>query len=570
MRSLKAALCLSALLTVIGTPQARAQCAAPKSWFPHSTTPEPDFHAPHKDCDFHQWGWQTFLWLTQPTGKGRIRLLDLPPADDLFQAGKGPPTLNAAALEALKSRVLVLTPRVAKSDAPTRTTDVRQAGSRGLLVDQKGRAVQYAVHVTPAFYQFVRSNRLFLKDNYLKASPKSNFPVRSVVVKSSWRVLSPDKDAPGFFTTTAEVPTLVCKNGKETCTGDDIVIDRARRERVTVALVGLHVVGVVEDHPEFVWSTFEHVNNAPDLPETMDRDCPCPVDDKPYTFYAAKTFARDCNLGNAGSVKLDAKMKQLSPPTNVFRLFPYGGGDDADRGNVKSLNESVHAQLAADSVWRNYFQVGSLWFERCNDLEPGLEGPKILRRSTGSVRLANTTMETFAQQGRRNCFACHDTGRREDLGLPAMNMNLSHVLINGLLQRDEFARTSAQPIPALAAKAPKSYAEVRRLLDDFVGANNVPLASTAYGAFWDEMDYKKFTEGDIPGVTDPAGKPLKILVVKKSGESNIIKLLRGTRGSVFDPVEGTVGRLPPSGPFMDERDIRRIAEWIDKGCPDEK
>src|SRR5690606_3498119 len=43
-------------------------CTAPAAWFP--TTPEPDgsqFPASPNNCDFHQWAYQTFLWLGEPS-----------------------------------------------------------------------------------------------------------------------------------------------------------------------------------------------------------------------------------------------------------------------------------------------------------------------------------------------------------------------------------------------------------------------------------------------------------------------------------------------------------------------
>jgi hypothetical protein len=209
-----------------------------------------------------------------------------------------------------------------------------------------------------------------------------------------------------------------------------------------------------------------------------------------------------------------------------------------------------------------------VWFPREDDLDPGLEGPKIQRRAAGSTRLSNTTMETFTQQGRKNCFACHDTAARRDLGLPRMNMNLNHTLINGLLLREEVNRIEVKPVLARASPPLMSYAEVRALLNDFVKKNDVPIEYAPYGPFWNTMGYKEFTEGNIPGVSDPAtGKPLKVLVVNRSGESNIVRALRGVSRTVFDPVEGAVGRLPPTGPFMSPEDINRIADWIDRGCP---
>jgi hypothetical protein len=555
------------VLVMTGCAQGQASCEAPKTWFPHEKTPEPDFHAPQSDCEFHQWAWQTLLWLTQPTGKNRIRLLDMPLAEEMFQPGKGPATLNAAARERMKAQPLILTPRVVKKNTPTGFGDIRQAGLRGILVDQKGWPVYYAVHVNPTFYQFVRTNRLFVKDTYIKAGPTFNFPVGSLVIKSSWRIVSPGEDTRGCYTTTAKLHPLVCRHGAQQCKGEDVRVDHSHTKTMKVALVGMHVVGVTEDHPEFVWATFEHQGNAPDLPEQLDPDSTEPVSGGGWTFYAAKTAAKNCNVMNAGTVTFDAKANRLSPSTNVYRQFPFGGGTAADQANIKALNQSVHAQLPCDSVWRAYFLLGSVWFARANNLDPGLEGPYIQRRVEGSVHLSNTTMETFNQLGRKNCFACHDTGSRGDIGLPAMNMNLVHSLTDALLQRDQLYRATTKLVRLKAEKPLKSYAAVRALLNDFIQSKEVAIESAPYGAFWNKMDYKEFIQGNIPGISDPSGKPLKVLVVGNARRSNLILALRGTSGTIFDPVHGTAGRLPPTGPFMSNEDVEKIAKWIDAGCP---
>lgn len=561
---------LVTVLTAVTAPGAQAQCRAPAEWFPHANTPEPDFHAPATDCEFHQWGYQTFLWLTQPTGPGRIRLLDLPTAAELFLPGKGPDTLDAAMLQRLRQQPLVLTPRVPKLSTPAQIDDLHQAGLRGMLVDQNGRAVYYATHVSPAYYQFVRSNRLFLRDSYLKAAPTTNFPVRAVTVKSSWRVVAPGEKMDDAFTTSAVLYPLACRNGGDRCQGGDIVIDfdRSRARTVQVALAGVHVVGVVEDHPEFVWSTFEHRTNAPDLPTTMASNDPDPVSDRAWTFYAAKTPAKHCNVPNATTVTLDVRTQRLSPISHVFRQFAGGGGDSGDRATIASLNRSVQAQLDPASVWRNYFLVGSVWFGRANDLAPGLGGPYIQRRVVGSVRVSNSTMETQTQLGRRNCFACHDTAEHGQHGIPAMNMNVSHILLDGLVRRHDLAR-----LPVKRPDGPdgplQSYAAVRDLLNDFVTRNAVPIGSTLHGPFWNRMTYKEFTEGAIPGFVDGAGKPLNVLVTGNARESNLVLALRGAAGTAFDPVDGRLGRMPTTGPFLHEKDIDRIADWIDRGCPDQ-
>lgn len=99
--------------------------------------------------------------------------------------------------------------------------------------------------------------------------------------------------------------------------------------------------------------------------------------------------------------------------------------------------------------------------------------------------------------------------------------------------------------------------------------NNGPIEFSPHGAFWNEMSYRQFIEGNLPEVTDRAtGKPLKILIVGNARESNIIMALRGTKGSMFDRETGSIGRMPPTGPFMSDEEINQLADWIDRGCPD--
>jgi hypothetical protein len=375
------------------------------------------------------------------------------------------------------------------------------------------------------------------------------------------------------------------------------------QQEVTVALVGLHVVGRLDGHPEFVWSTFEHVNNAPDLPPGVDPASPNPVSNRNWTFYANATPANQCNQPNAGSVALNSMTQALTPATNVFRQFAFGGGNGDDRGNIESLNQSVRNSLIAEkSLWANYMLVGGAWFFDGNALAPGMDGTAIQPNVAGSVQISNSTMETFTQQpggaaNRANCFSCHNTKRDVTHQLPAKNLNLSHILMNGLVEREETqqllrlkltrnqlgdlrqANVSLEQVAALTrtgllaprtATAPAlvSYADVQALFEKFVRDNNVPIQFAPHGAFWRTMTYDQFINGNMPGVLDPdTGMPLKVLIVRDAQHSNIVMALRGSPGTIFDPDTGTIGRMPPSGPFMIDDDINRLADWIDRGCP---
>jgi len=272
---------------------------------------------------------------------------------------------------------------------------------------------------------------------------------------------------------------------------------------------------------------------------------------------------------NTGALTFNTTTKKLGPITQVFREFALGGGDVGDKADITSLNKSVHTQLAANSVWKNYALVGGVWFGAVNGLVPGLSGSSIQSLTVASVQLSNATMETFTQHavppGKTNCFSCHNTAAKQaPLNLPPKNLNLSHILINGLLAREELARSPVKALRVAAAPPLKNYAEVKKLLDDFVVTNGVPIQFAPHGDFWNTMTHAQFTTGTIPGVPGM----LKVLITKNSKESNLIMALRGTKDTIFDPVTGSIGRMPTSGPFMSDEDINSIAYWIDQGCPD--
>ena len=216
----------------------QAQCTAPANWFPHSSTPEPDFDEPASNCEFHMWAWQEFLWLTQATERGRIRLLDMPTEDDLFSPGRAPAPLQMEMVQRrLKTQTLRLFPRMKKAVDPTSIGHIRQAGSRGVVVDRNGNPLYYASFVSPEYYEFVRTNKFFLRANYLAAAGDLNFPKKAVELKSSWMIVPEGASSDGYFTTTAMVPTLTCLDGNEGCSGANVVVDMTRQRTVELSLI---------------------------------------------------------------------------------------------------------------------------------------------------------------------------------------------------------------------------------------------------------------------------------------------------------------------------------------------
>jgi hypothetical protein len=401
---------------------AQQPCTAPAAWFPHNQTPEPNaaaFPGNPNNCDFHQFSWNAFLWLTQNV-KGEPRFLRFP-------------------ADGIETRPGILNALIGRSPQARTLNVVQQAGPDGIMVDLQGRAIYYSIHSNATFGNFIKQNGLTDPAKLRAFDPNKSFPVGTLTLKAAWKVVAPGEDVSAFYTRLAQVALLTTRNGKITVS--------ARTRWAKVALVGFHIAASVNGHPEMIWATFEHARNAPDLPKPVNDMAPSDVvSDKDWTFYQASTPFRDCNINSAGAgaLKLDEARQVLSPATQVCRIIPSGGGSTNNVGNIKSMNDSVHSQLK--DVFNNYFEVGAIWFNAENALKPNCTfqpGSLECRNQpdtpilTGSTQLSNTTVETFtqAQSAQNNCFACHNTVQVTSPNaavpsLPGLNVDISHVLIN--------------------------------------------------------------------------------------------------------------------------------------------
>lgn len=422
-------------------------CVAPASWFPHANTPPPNSagFVSDSNCAFHVWSWNAFLWLTQDV--------------------QGQPRFQTMTPEGIEAAPGVLDPLIGRSQQ-ARTLDlIDQAGPDGVMVDRNGRAIYYSIHSDATFGDFIQSNDLLNPDALRAFDPNTAFPVGSLTLKAAWKVVQPGEDVSTFYTRQAQIVSLATRKGKIVATGQTTT--------QTVALVGFHIGGTVQGHPEMIWATFEHQRNAPDLPRPMEQMQPNDVvSDQDWTFYQADTPFKRCNVNaaGAGALTLNAQAQTLSPVTQVCRMVPYGGqkpcpsGKDCNIDNIKSMNASAQSQLA--DVWKNYFEVGAVWFVAENALQPNctfqpnsaLEcipsptpqgAPPLL---TGSIRLSNSTIETFTQvqSTQDNCFACHNTTQvispdPKVKSLPGLNVNLSHVLINDYLKAQATSQAKSAP-----------------------------------------------------------------------------------------------------------------------------
>jgi hypothetical protein len=242
------------------------------------------------------------------------------------------------------------------------------------LVDQNGQNVWYEVKLNRVYYDYVVNNRFYDSRNqsgktiFFPWSSNNTANEATVKVKAAWKVMGllgsrqPD-DLTKFYTTQA----LVVDPTTGQCS-----------ERL-LGLVGLHIVIKTQLLPQWLWATFEQVDNAPD--QTTG-----PVPGKQYNFFSAQCAGCPLNMPPA---------KGSNRPTQVVRVIPI----DSVAASRNALYQPALRTLRPDNVWQHYMLVNAQW--------SGTREP--IGVPTQPKFLANTTLETYmqAQTQPYGCINCH-------------------------------------------------------------------------------------------------------------------------------------------------------------------
>jgi hypothetical protein len=392
-----------------------------EAWLP--VTPpvigcKPPAH-PGTECRFYQFSWQNFLIATQPGTDGKPAFFDWGTIENTFgpSAGQPPPA----------------TPHLGGG--------VTQAGGRQVVIDQKGHAIYYGMHLNRAFVDFVDLHGLRTADAVRAADPLLELPPGVVELKSAWQIVDDSAPPADYIVARATVPTLSLVNSQ-------VVTDDSKPRMVTVALLALHVVYTLPGHPELIWSTFQHVDaqGITDVaPSAMNNPNATPagtvVSRAGGALYQAGTTAANGNRGLPALTFDDATQTFPGQRTSIYRLFPGSKSNTTDLDDdVTSINEVMRARFAranlpASDRRGHYLLVGAIWQDRpdrsfaldkalVNDdtipdiIKNGGDSP--LSITGGEDRLSSTAMESFTQAANSfpNCFSCHDTRAATARGVP--------------------------------------------------------------------------------------------------------------------------------------------------------
>jgi len=279
-----------------------------------------------------------------------------------------------------------------------------QAGTFAPLIDQDGSFVRYEMRINRDELEFINKNKLWDSNhhtadvNFQPVGSIKNKTMGPMEIKAAWKVLTGKDQRERFHAREVEVawPNSE-KQGTYLC------------KQYTMGLVGLHIAHKTQNAPQWLWSTFEHVDNTKgEHPSFRDPNCDeskCPPNVQPD----------DPDEGWNG----DPRLKQ-SPPTQV--AITKDSAATIPHQSVQ-LNEQVRRKLAAiGSVWQYYELVSTQW-----PSVPYINGKPapvnrrltLLNQGAGQrpTFLANTTMETYLmepdeEEGENHprtssCMVCH-------------------------------------------------------------------------------------------------------------------------------------------------------------------
>jgi hypothetical protein len=320
-------------------------------------------------------------------------------------------------------------------DASGTIIEVEQGqADSGVLQAQNGSLVYYSTMVNQVFAYFLTAAKKNALNPALSHFPTTQNELNQILafatangkslvdpqalaieVKTSWIEAAGLPNVNTYITATGTIPVYDTSNPNQwTQTGT---------KTATLALVGMHVVGSTAQHPEMVWATFEHVNNAPnasfDYTNTMNT-----TGSFTQSTGGNWNFSRTGSMGPFNQKLMRTSGNQVVPsppsttiaPSDILRSRPWGmpGNNAGSNTEVISIHKSVDLMMPAGDVRKNYFMTGATW------TIPGAPPPG---DQVGTNQLANTTMETFGQakctsmnqspctsfQQGTNCFTCHVT-----------------------------------------------------------------------------------------------------------------------------------------------------------------
>ncbi|MGD9584384.1 MAG: hypothetical protein AB7V26_12060 [Lysobacterales bacterium] len=395
------------------------------------------------NCMIDQFSWNNFLFLVGDDGSGHPRFMSLAPWYNLLPT-KGVPVWPGA-YTALDGTQL------------NKAINQAQAGDGFSLLDVAKQVTVYDIRVNRPFFDYVKTNTLYLQAKmnaaasafaansysggvWLPPTEIGDKSLGALEIKTAWR---------SFGSSTLKL----CPSDLMHCEIDD--------EQNVWGLVGLHLVQKTNTHGEFVWTSFEHTANAPDcnggganpiasMPLDPTRAQGSINVNKNYrdgtqqsgwnyfnypSYQQAGGDGKTCafptqkgganplcltwpgSAGNWNQVNVCRTDRMERPSTSCVKL-----GAEPNSQDIACLNQSVisKAPTGLASRWKYYKLIGMEWLingnteggafgQGCFTFSGSASCPNFGKHGesggapnysrAGSTTMANTTLETWMQNG---------------------------------------------------------------------------------------------------------------------------------------------------------------------------
>ena len=285
----------------------------------------------------------------------------------------------------------------------TKFGDMGEAGSNQqnplthALPSQNGKWVRYLTAFNQVEYTQIVNGTLYILSSLRKAAPVANppgnlFQPGALDVKSAWMDMTGIAQKARYYTRQALVidPTAPAGSG---CT------------TITVGLVGLHIVQKTPSRPQWIWSTFEQVDNVP------------------ATAGATGPFGFNDGKGTASPLSPPGQKDPNGgfPPTswanpqvyNVIRLQPINNQGNGSFATSTQATNANYQKALTGTVWQFYQLVMTQWplqLKPPSPIPPTQTGfPGFTFPGNNPVSsFSNTTLETWDQGSiSTGCMACH-------------------------------------------------------------------------------------------------------------------------------------------------------------------
>jgi hypothetical protein len=269
--------------------------------------------------------------------------------------------------------------------------DFNQAGNGrfgGPLVAQNHTYVRFEMRLNEAEFDFIRDQQLYRQARLPAAGgPRLRFPNNSVAVKAAWKIFY-EEELPAAQVRYYLVDAMVLDPITHTC------------KMQKMGLIGLHIVQKTRTRPQWVWSSFEQIDNVPEPGTAL----------VPGRHFSLNDPSRPQLLDPAAP---PPPISKSNPPLeNPRPMQVIRSKKIAD--STRKTNEDYQALLRG-TVWENYQLVVTQWpkFPQPEE-ENGAPFPGQFTGPDPMTNIANTTMETYFQKSAAtSCMNCHDAARRK-------------------------------------------------------------------------------------------------------------------------------------------------------------